>query len=88
MKKKIIAIILFIVLYIVVFDFFVKGSVGLSQKTYACLGMELAPDHALIQKSPKAKFSFRYPFDFRYEVSSEGPEDSSYCLGKSVLNGR
>lgn len=84
MKKKILLAVLFIVLYLTVFDLFVEGPVGLNVETYACLGKELKARQAFMQKMPKKNFSFRYPFDFRYAVSEDAPEGAVYCLGKSV----
>jgi hypothetical protein len=83
MKKKILATIIFIVIYLAVLDVFIKGPVGISPQEFACLGVEISPETPLIRILPEGNIGLKYPFEFRYEID-RGTQEQVYCLGKNI----
>lgn len=85
--KKILAAILFIILYLSILNVFIEGAVGLVPENKFCLGIELNEKNYIINKSPEGDLGIKYPFPVRYKVADKN-QDLIYCLGKNFDNYR
>lgn len=85
--KKILAAILFIILYLSVLNVFIEGAVGLVPENKFCLGIELSRKNKIINKFPEGDLGIKYPFLIRYKVADKN-QDLIYCLGKNFDNYR
>lgn len=83
--RKVLVTLAFLIIYLIMFDLFVEGPVGISPDGgKGCLGASVDSSNPIIRKTPAVAFGWRYPFNFRFEIKKNAPE-ITHCLGKNIV---